>query len=459
MREAGAERQRRRDALGSVSQQLAGDAGRRASRASRPGCEWLDAGRPQEALAQLTPPRRREDAAPRPRAPRASAGRYEALGQLAEAAAAALAAADEPGSAVACAALCRRRPSSWTARGRRTRRSRPSSARRGSARDSAPAALLELGTQQLARGERAAAAAAFDRLDREYPAHAGGEAGPRAPRRASAALPPRTAGRARATAARARLRPARRGAHRRGARGPACRAAREPRPPTRPTSRASGWAARSCRAGGARRAARCCSKVGAELAATPPRPPTASRAESARRTAHAGGLRGGRRPLPRDALGRRGAAVAREPLPEGRARRRRRCPSGAGCSRSTRTGRYAERAAWRVGWADYRAGRFEEAAQTFETHGAARPPARPPPGLLYWAGRARLALGQDERARALLEETVRALQARLPRRARPGRARPHAAASRRRRRRSPPRRPRRSCRCPSRARAASASCC
>ena len=69
-------------------------------------------------------------------------------------------------------------------------------------------------------------------------------------------------------------------------------------------------------------------------------------------------------------------------------------------------GRYAERAAWRAGWVDYRAGRFEEAAQTFETTARRRPPGTATAGLLYWSGRSQLALGQDERARALFRETV-----------------------------------------------------
>ena len=69
-------------------------------------------------------------------------------------------------------------------------------------------------------------------------------------------------------------------------------------------------------------------------------------------------------------------------------------------------GRYAERAAWRVGWGDYRASRFEQAAQTFEGTARRRPPGTATPGLLYWSGRARLALGQDDRARELFRETI-----------------------------------------------------
>lgn len=70
-------------------------------------------------------------------------------------------------------------------------------------------------------------------------------------------------------------------------------------------------------------------------------------------------------------------------------------------------GRYVERATWRVGWGDYRAGRFEDAALTMEKTVRQRPKANVTPGLLYWSGRARKELGQIERARALFDETLR----------------------------------------------------
>ncbi len=69
-------------------------------------------------------------------------------------------------------------------------------------------------------------------------------------------------------------------------------------------------------------------------------------------------------------------------------------------------GRYVERATWRTAWADYRAGRHEQAAQALERAARLRPPGTPTPGFLYWAGRSRAALGQTERARLLFEETV-----------------------------------------------------
>jgi soluble lytic murein transglycosylase len=70
-------------------------------------------------------------------------------------------------------------------------------------------------------------------------------------------------------------------------------------------------------------------------------------------------------------------------------------------------GRWAERAAWRVGWADFRAGRYEECAQVLERVARSRRQTNATAGFLYWAGRARAELGQTDRARQLLEETVR----------------------------------------------------
>lgn len=70
-------------------------------------------------------------------------------------------------------------------------------------------------------------------------------------------------------------------------------------------------------------------------------------------------------------------------------------------------GRYADRATWRVAWADYRAGRFEEAAQALEKAARLRSSQLTTAGYLYWAGRARRELGQVERARQLLDEVVR----------------------------------------------------
>jgi soluble lytic murein transglycosylase len=50
--------------------------------------------------------------------------------------------------------------------------------------------------------------------------------------------------------------------------------------------------------------------------------------------------------------------------------------------------RYAERAAWKIGWWAYKNGRFADAAQAFEAGAAAFPRADTRPAWLYWSGRA-----------------------------------------------------------------------
>jgi soluble lytic murein transglycosylase len=70
------------------------------------------------------------------------------------------------------------------------------------------------------------------------------------------------------------------------------------------------------------------------------------------------------------------------------------------------TGRYAERAVWRVAWADFRGRRFEQVAQALEPAARTSASTTTTAGFLYWAGRARRELGQNDRARQLLEETV-----------------------------------------------------
>lgn len=51
--------------------------------------------------------------------------------------------------------------------------------------------------------------------------------------------------------------------------------------------------------------------------------------------------------------------------------------------------RYAERAAWKTGWAAYRAGKFAETAEIFERAAAAFPRADNRPAWLYWSARSR----------------------------------------------------------------------
>jgi soluble lytic murein transglycosylase len=51
--------------------------------------------------------------------------------------------------------------------------------------------------------------------------------------------------------------------------------------------------------------------------------------------------------------------------------------------------RFAERAAWKAGWAAYRSGRFEEAVALFESAASAFPRADYRPSWLYWSARSR----------------------------------------------------------------------
>ena len=230
---------------------------------------------------------------------------------------------------------------------------------------------------------------------REYPHGREARAGPRRGSPPSRALrPARTpAERARAPP-RARQRAPRRGAHERGARGAAGGAAREPARRPRPISPACASGAPCSRAAGATEGRALLRKVPADsphaaeaayhLAARPapaaPAAPDAYEAVADR--------------FPGTPWARGGAAVARQPLPEGRPRRRGAALVAAPRSPSTRTGATSRRAAWRVGWADYRARRYARGRADARDDG---PPAAPraarPPGFLYWSGRARLAHG------------------------------------------------------------------
>jgi soluble lytic murein transglycosylase len=61
-------------------------------------------------------------------------------------------------------------------------------------------------------------------------------------------------------------------------------------------------------------------------------------------------------------------------------------------------GRYAERAAWKIGWYAYRNGQYADAAQFFERAAAAFPRSDYRPAWLYWAGRAHESLDQRSAA-------------------------------------------------------------
>jgi soluble lytic murein transglycosylase len=62
--------------------------------------------------------------------------------------------------------------------------------------------------------------------------------------------------------------------------------------------------------------------------------------------------------------------------------------------------RYAERAAWKIGWRAYRTGNYAEAAQLFDEAAAAYPRADYRPSWLYWSGRARDKMGDSAQAAA-----------------------------------------------------------
>jgi soluble lytic murein transglycosylase len=67
----------------------------------------------------------------------------------------------------------------------------------------------------------------------------------------------------------------------------------------------------------------------------------------------------------------------------------------------------ARRATWHVAWFDWRNGRYADVARTLERGAQQWTDARETGGFLYWAARARLALGEKDRARELLSEAVR----------------------------------------------------
>jgi soluble lytic murein transglycosylase len=70
------------------------------------------------------------------------------------------------------------------------------------------------------------------------------------------------------------------------------------------------------------------------------------------------------------------------------------------------TGRLIDRATWRVGWSEYKQGRFEQAAAIYEKAARDRPKTSYTGAFLYWTARARRELGQEEEARKLFQETA-----------------------------------------------------
>lgn len=387
-------------ALGSVAQQLAATPSGGLARLAA-GLEWLDAGRPQDALAQLTHPDI-DKTLLRDHAAWAAARAYEALGQTSEAAAAALAAADEPGSGVVCEALPK--AAELLLRSGQLDKALAALERvSASCRSAAPAALLQLGTQRLARGERAAAAAAFDRLDREHPLSQEAKQARARLAPLQAALPPRTA----AERARQLLE-----------RGSALLAA------GRTTEALESLRAVPIASLGADEADLARVRLGRALltrgrrtegralllkieAGSPHAAEAAYRlaADTARRARNAAAYvpvadRFPGTPWGEEALLSLANHYQKDALDDAAA------PWWRRLLAEYPDGRYAERAAWRSGWTDYRAGRFREAAQTFETTARRRSSGTATAGLLYWAGRSQLALGENDRARELFRETI-----------------------------------------------------
>jgi soluble lytic murein transglycosylase len=69
-------------------------------------------------------------------------------------------------------------------------------------------------------------------------------------------------------------------------------------------------------------------------------------------------------------------------------------------------GKYIDPATFRVGFAEYRAARYDKAAEIFEAAAKARGSNLWRPAYLYWAGRAHREKGEEDRARALFEELL-----------------------------------------------------
>lgn len=365
------------------------------------GLRLVDAGRPAEAIARLV----HADVARtglRDHALEAVGRAQEALGQPDAAARAYLAAAAEPDSAVVCAALPRAADVLVRARQPEPAVAALEQVVAACPRDLARS-LLALGEARLALGDRAGAAATFDRIDRDHPGAAQAREAREALRQLSAQLPPRSA----EDGARRLLQ---RGTAllSLGRASEALEALRVVPLAALPAAEADAARVALARAllarGRARDAQALLQKVapaspaGAEAAfllakkrAATARTPEAFEAVAAAYPRTQWGeeaLLSLANHYQKDALDDAALPWWRRLLAE--------YPAG----------RHVERAAWRCGWADYRAGRFEAAAVTLESNARLRPASAFTPGFLYWAGRSRLALGQRDRGRQLLEETV-----------------------------------------------------
>ncbi len=268
-----------------------------------------------------------------------------------------------------------------------------------------------------ARSTRAAATAgprplAYDRLDREYPASSGGRRGGAQARRPGlppAPRSPRTNGPPEACAGGRRF--STRAAHRDAARrlpdgSPSPRSAAER---GRPRARATGPRAR--RRCGATPPPRSCCGDPVGLSACRPRRATSSRGIATAHGRSTEGFADVAYRFPGTPWAEEALLAARQRVPEGRAGRRGRALLAADASSGTRTAATWSGRAGASAWADYRAGRYEVAAQSLEKTARVRAPSSATPGFLYWAGRARAAQGQTETARAALRGDGASLQA------------------------------------------------
>ena len=388
-------------ALAAVSERFPGTEASGLARLAA-GLRLLDSGRSAEALPHLAHPDVSRTAL-RDHALLAFARAQEALGRDAEAARTYLAAGAEASGAMACAALPR--AAALLARSPQPDPAIPATLERvaASCPSESAAALLDLGLAHLARGERKDAAAAFDRVDREHPASPQARDARARLVGLSALLPARTA------AERARLLLERGSALL--AAGQTSEAIATLRavplaslpPPEADLARVLLGRALLTR-GRAAEGLALLQKV------RPDSPDAAEAAfllarERARRTRtpdafEAVADRHPGTPWGEEALLSLAGHFQKDALDDAA------LPWWRRLLAEYPQGRYVERAAWRTAWADYRARRFDAAAETLEATARLRPPSGATAGFLYWAARARLALGQVDRAKALLAETV-----------------------------------------------------
>jgi soluble lytic murein transglycosylase len=387
-------------ALGGVAQKFAGTPTAGLARLGA-GLRLLDAGRPQDALTQLT----NADVDKmllRDQALVASSRALEALKRFGDAARAALAAADDPGGEVACQAL----PEAARLFARDGDKEQSLAALERAFKSCpalAPETLLTLGNERVARGDRAGAAAAFEAIERAYPLEPEAQSARARLFALADVLPPRSADE------RARMLLERGGKLLDAGRTTEALAVLRTVPLASLGADDADLA--RVRLGRALLARARRSEGRALLLKVEARSPHAAEAafrlagDSARRTGTAEAyipvadrFRG--TPWGEEALLALANHFQKDALDDSAA------PWWRRLLAEYPDGRYAERAAWRAGWGDFHAGRFQAAADTFETTVRRRPPGSATAGLLYWSGRARLALGDGERARALFVETI-----------------------------------------------------